>query len=464
MSDRISNYMNKTVTVKNFKILPYLWGITYNPLNTFSKLIKKYGNVLQLKVGKDSVYVVNDPDVIKHILKTNQDNYPRGKSVDDLADLFGNGLLNSDEAIWQVERKALTPAFHNSQLEQFYQVFFEEARSFTTILKNYESEQKPINLEYHFKLLLMRITFRNLFSPDFNYDIPKIYDSLSLILHHTTFKESNYRLFKSIILKKKIKLFSNDRNRAALQIISETAEKLFEQAYNGEIKTGGMLTILVKSVREGITEKSTAVDELKNVIFAGSDTVANGLLWLFYFLDKNQQYLEKIVEEIKDIDDVKLADQSALRATPVVQSALKETLRLVPPVWSFYRTSLETENINGYVIPKGAFIMISPFLLHRSEKFWNNPLVFRPERFMTNEEVEQFNYIPFGQGKHICIGNRLAQIEIQLLAIYLLKRFNFEFVSPTEGLPVLKPELIIASKTKVKVRVENRTRKELTSM
>lgn len=448
--------MNKTVTLKNLRLLPYLAGITYNPINTFSKLIKKYGNVLQLKVGSDTILVVNEPEVLKHILKTNQDNYPRGKSVDDLAELLGDGLFNSGETLWKSERKALTPAFHNSQLEQFYAVFFEEMKDFSALLEDHRDKGASVDLEYQIKLLLMKITFRNLFSSDFDYKIPEIFSALSLILRHTTFRESNYRLFKSILLKKKLRLFSRPENKAALHVITDTAEKLFEEGYNGKIKTGGMLNILINAVKEGTSKKSVAVDELKNVIFAGSDTVATGLLWLLYFLDKNQQYLNTVLEEIKDIDDIKLTDQSVLRATPILQSAIKETLRLMPPVWSFYRTSLESESINGYYIPGGAFIMISPLLLHRSENFWHEPLVFKPERFENGDDVEQFNYIPFGQGKHICIGNRLAQIEIQLIAIYLLRKYNFKFTSPDGKIPEVNPELIITSKAHVNVKVMSR--------
>ncbi|HRI47145.1 MAG TPA: cytochrome P450, partial [Ignavibacteriaceae bacterium] len=67
-----------------------------------------------------------------------------------------------------------------------------------------------------------------------------------------------------------------------------------------------------------------------------------------------------------------------------------------------------------------------------------------------------FHYIPFGQGPHICIGNRLAQIEIQLIAIRLLRKFKFIFESPRKSIPELNPEAIISSKKAVRVVIEKR--------
>jgi len=447
---------DKTYILQNFGLLKYLYGISYNPIETFQKISERFGDVVNLKFGDDSVLFVNHPGVIRHMLKTNAENYPRGKSVDDLAELLGNGLFNSPENIWQKQRKLLTPAFHNSQLESFYKVLKSEMEIFTNLLESYKISGESFNLEYELKKLLLNLTFKNLLSPNEIFNTDELLSALGKILKETTNKRHNFRLAKSLIKKEKVRIFDSEDLKASLKIITDTASSLFTNALNGKSTPGGMLQILISAYQAGDTTKKIAVDEIQNILFAGYDTVAEGLFWLLYFVSINGNIEKRILNEIYGKGAISNPEEFSLSSTPYLAAAIKESLRIMPPVWSFYRSSIEEEEIEGYIIPAKSFIMISPFLLHRNKKYWENPTLFDPERFIDKNENDPFHYIPFGQGKHICIGNRLATVEIHLIAAQLLEKYKFTFISPNSKLPDVLPELIISANDKVQVKISER--------
>ncbi|MBZ0199652.1 MAG: cytochrome P450 [Ignavibacteriaceae bacterium] len=425
-------------------------------MKTFQKLAEKYGDVLCLKFRDDSVYFVNDPEVIKHILKTNYENYPRGKSIEDLKPLLGQGLFISEGELWKSQRKRLTPAFHNSQMESFYLTLNEELKLTNQLLEKAALNNQHVDLEYELKILLLNLTIKNLVSSNTFVDTPTMLAGLSLILTHTSNKQHYIRQILGLFQKKQLRIFDFKDTRAALNNLYNFSDRILDEVLNEKIKPGHLLSILIDAFKAGMISAQQVKDEIQTVLFAGYDTVAEGLLWLLYFLSKNEEANKKVLEELTilkmDFDLSKLG----LNDTPYLTATIRETLRLMPPAWSFYRTVKETDSFNGYTFPRKAVIMISPYILHRNKKYWNDAEVFNPGRFAGASEIDPFEYIPFGQGPHICIGNRLALLEIHGIASTLLSKFKFNFVSPDKKIPETNPTVILSSKKKVRVVIEKR--------
>lgn len=447
---------NKIKTISNFKTLKYLYGITFTPMKTFSKLAESFGDVICLKFWNESVYLVNDSEVIKHILKTNYENYPRGKSIADLKPLLGNGLFLSDGELWKSQHKLLQPSFHNSKMESFYKMFNDEMCKSINHLESKSMHDGYVDLEHELKDLLFTLTTKHLISSEVNLNNLSFIEGLSSILKETSNKSHNIRLVKSLLTGKKVTIFDASKPRKTLSEIYRLVDELFDKLVSNEIQPGNLMQPLVEEYKSGRIPAQQVKDEMQTILFAGYDTVAQGILWLIYFLSMNNEWNEKILEELNRID--KNIDESKINLTdtPILNACIKETLRLLPPAWAFYRTVLQDDKIDGYFFKKNSLIMISPYILHRNKKYWKSPEEFNPKRFMGEFEINPFHYIPFGQGPHICIGNRLAQIEIQLIAIRLLRSFKFKFESPRKSIPELNPEAIISSKKAVRVVIEKR--------
>lgn len=120
-----------------------------------------------------------------------------------------------------------------------------------------------------------------------------------------------------------------------------------------------------------------------------------------------------------------------LNELPYLRMVVEETLRLYPPIWAFSRRAEADDLVDGYRMPKGARILISPYVAHRLPEFWPEPERFDPERF-TEESVAQrpeHAYIPFGAGPRQCIGKRFAMLELQLVLAMIVQQFAVRLAS-----------------------------------
>jgi cytochrome P450 len=77
-------------------------------------------------------------------------------------------------------------------------------------------------------------------------------------------------------------------------------------------------------------------------------------------------------------------------------------------------------------IKKGSAIVVSPWLMHRNERYWNDPHMFDPHRFDNPKDIVKNTYFPFGMGPRICIGSRFAMQEAPLLLATILREYSLE--------------------------------------
>ena len=128
-----------------------------------------------------------------------------------------------------------------------------------------------------------------------------------------------------------------------------------------------------------------------------------------------------------------MADLPKLRYTEWV---FQEALRLYPPAWIITRKALADDTVCGYHVPAGALVVCSPYVTHRLVEVWDEPDVFRPERFSLEASAgrHRFAYYPFGGGPRLCIGNYFAQVEASLIIAAVAQRYRLR---PVEGHPVV---------------------------
>ena len=151
-------------------------------------------------------------------------------------------------------------------------------------------------------------------------------------------------------------------------------------------------------------------DECIGLVFAGHDTTASTLSWIFYTLAEHPNAQDKVRKELEnELGNLSapptLADLEKLKFTGAV---IKEVLRLYPPA-TIGRTSLQETKIGEHTIPAGSELFLNIYAMHRSKRYWGpSPDEFDPERFMRPQtEEETLNYLPFGGAPRSCVGMRL---------------------------------------------------------
>jgi cytochrome P450 len=132
----------------------------------------------------------------------------------------------------------------------------------------------------------------------------------------------------------------------------------------------------------------------------------------------------------------------------------KEAMRLYPPAYAVGREAIEETEIGGYRVPKGTQLFAFQWVTHRDPRYFDEPDVFKPERWENGEQIPKYAYFPFGAGPRQCIGNYFAMMEIVLLLATIGQRFQF-VLDPEHKVEVL-PVLSLRPKAGIKVIIEPR--------
>jgi cytochrome P450 len=192
------------------------------------------------------------------------------------------------------------------------------------------------------------------------------------------------------------------------------------------------------------------VNHMIFLMMAAHDTSTLTLCSLFYYLAKYPHWQQRLREESITLGK-RAITHADLTQLPLLDSAMKESLRLIPPVHGIPRRTVKDVRFEGITIPAGTFIIISPYVSHHMTQWWESPEQFDPERFTTSQEHKKhpYQYIPFGGGAHKCIGLHFADLQVKAILHQVLLQFrwsvpkhydmpiNFTTLpTPRDGLPI----------------------------
>ncbi|MBV8161136.1 MAG: cytochrome P450 [Acidimicrobiia bacterium] len=171
-------------------------------------------------------------------------------------------------------------------------------------------------------------------------------------------------------------------------------------------------------------------DQVRSLIAAGYDTTSSAAAWLVHALGSNPDALSALRRQVLDTIGERPPTVDDLRAMPLVDGVVRETLRLWPPGYISGRRAIEDFEVLGHRVPGGSMVVYSPYITQRLPEIWGDPERFRPERWAGGEPVP-FSFVPFGGGARKCIGFALATLELQVLAVRLAQRVQWRLDRPT---------------------------------
>jgi sterol 14alpha-demethylase len=173
-----------------------------------------------------------------------------------------------------------------------------------------------------------------------------------------------------------------------------------------------------------------------SMLFAGHHTSSGTSAWSLIELMRHPDVMAEVVTELDDLyaDGSEISFQ-ALRSIPKLESVIKETLRLHPPLIILMRQVVEEIELAGHLIPPGTIVASSPRVSNRLAEDFPDPQSFDPSRYRDERQEDlqnRWTWIPFGAGKHRCVGNAFAMMQIKAIFSVLLRDFEFELVQPSE--------------------------------
>lgn len=181
------------------------------------------------------------------------------------------------------------------------------------------------------------------------------------------------------------------------------------------------------------------------ILMAAHDTTASSITSLIYELSKHADWQNTLREESRQFYSGGDLDYSRLKELEKLGWAFKETLRLHPPLVVFPRKLEKAVELAGYHLPEGSRVAVVAHLLHRSPEYWQNPNLFDPARFSPEREEHKAHpgaYVPFGSGKHLCLGLTFAEMQVKLIMSNILTRFQWQSpqnYQPRFSVPIQEP-------------------------
>lgn len=435
------------------KLLKYALGLIYNPLKAISGIVHDYGDIATLKIAKiGRIIFVNHPDFVKHILKDNQENYSRRKAISQpsfsaLKELLGNGIFTSDGEDWEKQHRLLQNLFSPTSNSATLPIIESELKKMQADWENKLLSSPIIDIEQDMHLLILRILLRTHVSDTISVDPEKIFASLRGFTNSSNSKVIFSIQLKALFLKTFNIKYHYKKSQKYLDYLFSVTDTLVAGLIENQYKPTGLFAMMLEDYRLKRVTEQDIKDQFLNFLFAGFETTATGIVFTLFNLATHPEIQQSLVNELMQENT-----ETGSFSNSKLDKVIRESLRLYPPVWSYARETIKEDNINGYNIPANTLILISAYALHRHKDFWENPEIFNINNFEKELFVgKSFAYIPFGQGKRMCIGKALADFQMKNILIPLLKTYSFDAI----GQPGIKinPNIIMKTVNPIKLNV-----------
>ncbi|KAJ9139920.1 hypothetical protein P3X46_030612 [Hevea brasiliensis] len=162
---------------------------------------------------------------------------------------------------------------------------------------------------------------------------------------------------------------------------------------------------------------------------AGTDTTTTTIEWAVAELIKKKQVMRKVREELEREINKDYIHESNVSQLPYLNACIKETLRLHPPApFLVPRRAVENCEVMNYTIPKDSQILVNVWAIGRDPSAWEDPLLFKPERFLGSHldlKGRDYEFLPFGSGRRICPGLPMATRQLPLILASLIHCFDW---------------------------------------
>jgi cytochrome P450 len=396
-----------------------LVGAQHDPLAFLLWLTHEYGDLVRYQTPYGTKYLINAPDMIAQVARSWE--FPRGSL---LTLVLGQGLLASEGPYWKKQRSLMLPEFHPRTIASSADTINVIAHEHLHRWRESSRRGDAVDLSTELLHLTLQVVVEALFSGDLHDEHETFYHAIRLLLAD----------IGALVCSEFVApiTMSPERNRRVFQTIANLHE-IVGAAITKRRKQDDkhdLLSLLLATRYENGEGLSDAEirDEIMTMVFAGNDTTATALGWSSYVLATEPEIARQLQAEVDGVLQGRAATLDDLPNLPYLKMFLNESLRLYPPVWSIFRKTTVPQAMGDFWVEGRQTAVISPYTMHRHPHFWPEPERFDPHRFDEDKVAARPRqaFIPFGAGRHVCIGQRFALMEAQLVLAQLVQCFDLK--------------------------------------
>ncbi|XP_062102515.1 cytochrome P450 84A1 [Humulus lupulus] len=416
-----------------------------------AKLAEKYGGVFHMKMGYLHMVAISSPDTARQVLQLHDNifsNRPATIAIRYLTYDRADMAFAHYGPFWRQMRKlCVMKLFSRKRAESWESVRDEVDKTIRTVAKNTGT---TVNVgELVFKLT-MDITYRAAFgsSEQENQDeFIRILQEFSKLFG--AFNIADFIPWLTWVDPQGL----NTRLPKARKALDGFIDRIIDEHIEKRERTNGVVddadADMVDDLLAFYSDKATvneSSEDLQNairltrdnikaiimdVMFGGTETVASAIEWAMAELMKSPEDLKKVQQEIADVVGLdRRLEESDFDKLTLLKCALKETLRLHPPIPLLLHETAEDAEVAGYYVPKKSRVMINAWAIGRDKNSWVDPETYKPSRFLKEGVPDfkgsNFEFIPFGSGRRSCPGMQLGLYALELAVGHLLHCFTWE--------------------------------------
>lgn len=399
--------------------------------------------------------VVSDPEGVRRVLTDNALNYEKGdlqRRI--LGPLLADGLLLTEGDQWRRARRIMAPLFTPAYTARTAEIMDRVCRSRVEGW-HLENGSRVLNIDHEMSGLTFDMLSATMFSDDLDGDAAGFEKALNQFLDVGARISPLDALKAPDWIPRLGKLASRGSAKFFEQRVSALVARRRQRIEAGDAPEDLLTALLSARDIEGDGTGLSDHEVMANIltfILAGHETTARTLGWTLHLITRDKAVAERLKQEADDWD----RSASGLKAMVWHRAVIEEAMRLFPPAPAMVRQAVEDDEIGGYRVKAGDSIVIAPWLIQRHQKLWDEPEVFRPERFLpeNRKSIDRYAWLPFSGGPRICIGAAFAMQEAVIALAEIIKAAEVEAITPIEPKPI--HQITLRSQRTMRLRLRAR--------
>ena len=423
-----------------------------DPFRFISALEDAYGDVAYFDMGPIETVMLCDPAAIEQVLVSEADSFRKPDFQEDaLGDLLGDGLLLSEGDTWEKQRQLANPAFSMRRLAGMADRITGHAEA---RLADW-TDGDVVNVERAMTRTTLDVILDLMMGVELSEARVETIEEQLMPLGQR---------FEPDPLRFAAPEWMPMPDDAEFDAAVETLDGILDDIIAVRERTAGsgddgpmdFLSVLIRARDDGVESPEQLRDEMMTMLLAGHDTTALTLTYTWFLLSEHPEVERRVHEELDEVVSDDRPGMEHVRELDYLEWVIQEAMRLYPPVYVMFREPTEDVTLSGYPVEQGMTLMLPQWGVHRSERFYDDPETFDPERWKPERATERprFAYFPFGGGPRHCIGKHLAMLEAQLIVAATAQQYELDFVGET---PLeLMPSLTAHPRQEMSMRVVER--------
>jgi len=382
-------------------------------------IARAYGDVAFARIGPTSFYLLSNPDLAHDVLERSEDHFERIAGMRRVNErIVHEAVFASEGAAHAEQRRVLEPVMFHEAPRTHAGTVVRYARRMAESWRDGAELEVVAEAEHTTRDMLVEVLFGlDPAEPDGR----RLADAVL-----ATNDALNAILLGATPLGDRLPTRGRSRFRRRLAELDVTLADLARRRIDEGLTGDDVLTMFLRAGDPALSPelaRDHALSQFRGHLGAGAL-----LGWAWFLLSQQPGAAERLELEADALGrDPAAADD--LRAIPWAMAVAHETLRLYPPAWLLARRTTADHRVDGTTIPAGSRVLISPWILHHYPRWWNDPEVFRPDRFedpFRNADRLAPGYLALGLGSKRCLGIRFLPMEVALVVATVARRWRLE--------------------------------------